>query len=178
MSANQDVATTTFTYLAIEKEIRDAWSEIEAKRKDLRVVAPIRDWELYNLFEIHNKLDVESTLQQERHLKFLMESLNLQELNCDYYITGGLKAHVKDNSKPKTPLVREARSVPYFDGFIDPAYSFSGNRPIPLTSEILIERKREINKQLIILSRKRRLTREETMLRKHLIEELKGINRV
>ncbi|OHT05389.1 hypothetical protein TRFO_05989 [Tritrichomonas foetus] len=179
---NQDVATTTFTYLAVEDQIHTLWKEISAVREQYTESQPIKDWEILRLMEVHNQLDIESTRQQESHLKSLIDSLKLSEINAKGIITGGLKARIQPLEVPKKTFSVRSQSEQVISqmGFVDPLYGV--NDEISLitsqTSTILIDRKREITKTLILLNHKYKLTYEEEELKKNLLAELRSMNTV
>ena len=179
---NRDVATTTFTYLAVEDQIRNVWRDIKATRENFSENGPIRDWEILRLMEVHNQLDIESIRQQEVHLKSLIESLKLDQIHAKGTITGGLKARITGDESffPKATLKTRSQSDQSIStmGFVDPLYDT--NQSITAiksqTSDILMDRKKEITRTLIILNHKQRLTREEEELKQSLLKELKTIN--
>lgn len=177
MDVDAEVATSTFTHLAIETQIHELWKEISKARLDTSKLEAIKDWELVRLIEVHNKLDIESIRQQEKHLKLLLDSLHLEQIGAKVTITGGLKAHVTP-SFPKKSIKKKSASISSFTGFVDPMYEATESLASihNQTSEILLERKREINQTLILLARKKRLTSEEMELRNKLICELKELN--
>ncbi|OHT04281.1 hypothetical protein TRFO_28273 [Tritrichomonas foetus] len=184
------VATSAFTELAIEDQIRNVWKEIESIR-NMKCKTPhekaIQDWQILRLMEVHNRLDIETTRQQENHLKQLMNMLKLDEIDAKVS-AAGIKAKImpemsnKNNSSTTETIFtvrdKDDKAPIITDGFVDPMYKF--NDAIAAiasqSSSILIERKREINKNLIILNHKRHLTHEEMKTQKHLMAELRALN--
>lgn len=179
MSMDSSIATSTFTYIAVEDQIHSLWKEMQQIRESFAETGPIKDWELFRLMEVHNQLDIESTRQQELHLKSLIDSLNLAGVHAKCTITGGLKAKIQYEEAPvlKTRSQSE-QNISYSSGFVDPMYEVNDaiSAITKQTSAILIERKREITQTLIILNHKPKLTREEMELKENLMNELKSIN--
>lgn len=176
---DSEVATSTFTYIAVEDQIHNLWKEIADIRKGAFDNGPIKDWELLRLMEVHNQLDIESTRQRENHLKCLLNSLKLEEINGKAVITGGLKAHIqRDDSfatiKTRSHSLQSLTNI----GFVDPLYEATDaiSAITQNTSNILIERKRQITHTLIMLNHKQRLTKDEIELRENLMAELKSLN--
>ena len=186
MSADPEVATTTFTYFSLETEMQHIREMIKTTRENpsLEGLSPeIRDWWLSCLMELHNTLDVESVRQQEKHLQLLMNSLQLEAIGAKASILGGLKAHLTEASsdaykapRPVSPPP-QATSEPAIavqGGFVDPLY---GSGPaMGSASAILLAHKKELTQRLIVLNRKSRLTSDEEAEKKQLIEELRKIN--
>lgn len=176
---DSSIATSTFTYIAVEDQIHSLWKEMQQIRSSFSETGPIKDWELFRLMEVHNQLDIESTRQQELHLKSLIDSLRLSEINAKCTITGGLKAKVQ---YVDTPVFRtrsqSEQNISYSSGFVDPMYEVNDaiSAITKQTSQILIERKKEITQTLIILNHKPKLTKEEMELKESLMSELKSIN--
>ena len=185
MSADPEVATTTFTYFSLETEMEHLRQEMQQIREapTLQGVSPeIRDWWLSCLMEIHNAMDVESVRQQEKHLQLLMDSLQLDGIGAKASILGGLKAQITevDSSRPPQSLSPPPQPQPdqptvtVQGGFVDPLY---GSGPaMGSASAILLAHKKEVTQRLIVLNRKSRLTGEEEAEKKELIEELRKIN--
>lgn len=185
MSADPEVATTTFTYFSLETEMQNIREMIKTTRENpsLDGLSPeIRDWWLSCLMELHNTLDVESVRQQERHLQLLMNSLQLEAIGAKASILGGLKAHLTEASSdaykaPRPVSPPQATSEPAIavqGGFVDPLY---GSGPaMGSASAILLAHKKELTQRLIVLNRKSRLTSDEEAEKKQLIEELRKIN--
>ena len=176
-SADPEVATTTFTYLALESELKKLRDEMRNARDDNGVPEPIRDWNLAVLMELHNRLDVESVRQQERHLQLLLNSLQLEGIGGKLAILGGLKARVTEANSDAFNHVTPSGSdtTPITCGFVDPLYG-SGSSPMGSTSGILLAQKKEVTQKLILLNRKPKLTPEEEREKKELIAELRKIN--
>lgn len=177
MDAN--IATSTFTYIAVEDQIHSLWKEMQQIRSSFSETGPIKEWELFRLMEVHNQLDIESTRQQELHLKSLIDSLKLYEIHAKCTITGGLKAKVQYVDAPVLRTRSQSeQNISYSSGFVDPMYEVNDaiSAITKQTSQILIERKKEITQTLIILNHKPKLTKEEMDLKESLMSELKSIN--
>ncbi|KAK8871127.1 hypothetical protein M9Y10_009040 [Tritrichomonas musculus] len=176
---DSSIATSTFTYIAVEDQIHSLWKEMQQIRSSYSETGPIKDWELFRLMEVHNQLDIESTRQQELHLKSLIESLKLSEIHAKPTITGGLKARIQYEERPVFKTRSQSdQNMSYSSGFVDPMYEVNDaiSAITQQTSAILIERKREITQTLIILNHKPKLTKEEMELKESLLAELKSIN--
>lgn len=169
----KNYATLFFTHLQIENEIKELWKEIKAVRNDDSIPPPIKISILSRLFEVHNSLDIESIRQQEEYMEVFLNNLKLSEIGVRPLTEGRLKCHITEQIR-KAP--RRQRTLSY--GFSDPGVVLPERRNttiIPITSGILVQRKQDIEQELLSLRLKGKLTEEELAHQRSLVKELQQI---
>ena len=174
MDGENDVATLFFTQLKIEGEIQNIRQKIIVVRNDESLPDPIKNIELNRLFEVHNKLEIEFQRLQEDYLKKFVLSLNLDEMNVKPFSEGTLKYHFMQQNKSRFPKNR-SKSSGFIDSFSDQNNSIS-DRDLTFSSDILCQRKSEINTELRTLSFKESLTPQEKRRREELVQMLHNIS--
>lgn len=172
MTNQNDIATLFFTELKVESEIQKIRQKIKAVRVDTSLPDPIRDLELARLFEVHNMLEVEFMRQQEDYLKQFLQSLNLEEIKVKPMSEGTLKCHLLQQTSINRQKNR-SKSSGFIDAFSDGNINPDGQ--MALSSDIISQRKSEINFELRKLSFKETLTPEEKQKRQDLLKTLHNI---
>ncbi|KAK8881788.1 hypothetical protein M9Y10_044424 [Tritrichomonas musculus] len=170
-----DVATLFFTQLKVENEIQNIRQKIKTIRNDSSIPEPIRALELSRLFEVHNKLEIEFMRQQEDYLRKFLVSLKLDELDVKPLSEGTLKCHILKQAGNRRVKGR-SKSSGFIDAFSDQSKDYSTDREIVFSSDILVQRKSEINFELRRLSFKESLTPEEKRRRQELVQMLHNIS--
>ena len=173
-----DIATLFFTQLKIEDEIHSIWKRIQEIRNDKSIPETIRDLELARLFEVNNRLEIESLRLQEDYMTNFVRSLRFEELDIKPLTEGKLKCHLMQKLNKSKPRPRATSS-----GFIDSMSDYASNEDygsLPqansFRSDILTERRSEIRTELRRLSFKDTLTAEEKQRRQELVRQLKVIS--
>ncbi|OHT04567.1 hypothetical protein TRFO_27884 [Tritrichomonas foetus] len=179
-----DRATSYFIQKQLRKQIKEIWREIEIIRYDICIPESIKSIEIARLFEVQNDLETELCIQEETSFSTFLKELNLNEMDVKPMKEGYLKCHILSQIRPnKQNTQTRASSMGFIDNFPDPLYNVA-NSTVPLSrsrhsfyaSDILYNRKREIQIELAILSQKNKLSNEETAHRKKLICELRKLN--
>ena len=159
----KDTATLSFTNMKVENEIKEIWEEIKLVRNDVSIPEPIRAVELARLFDVQNDLVIESTYEQESYLKLLLKSLDLDNIGGRPMTDGKLKCHLMPQRKQK--MKSRSTSCGFIDNIsnqdqnnsgISKSNSFGCN-----SSGILLQTKSDIRFDLLKLSTKKNLTKEE-----------------
>lgn len=174
MSTQGDIATLFFTELKVEGEIQKIRQRIKEVRADNSIPEPIRDLELARLFEVHNSLEVEFMRQQEDYLKQFLLSLNLDEMKVKPISEGTLKCHLLQQTGTLNRQKNRSKSSGFIDAFSDSNMFPDGQ--MALSSDIISQRKSEINFELRKLSFKEKLTPEEKQKRQELLNTLHNIS--
>lgn len=175
MSTANDVATLLFTHMMIEKEIHDVWKQIQAVKEDTSLSPGLKSIELVRLFEVHNRLEVESTRQQEEYMKQFLISLNLEEIGAKPTIEGRLKCHFQQQVSPRTMSKSRTMSYGFYDSFSDkPELAKHAQLPRK-SSDLILQQRSEIRGELAVLMHKRELSKGEDQRRKELANQLRSI---
>lgn len=175
MSTDKDVATLLFTHMMIEKEIQDLWKQIQAVKNDTALSPALKAMDLVRLFEVHNRLEVESTRQQEDYMKEFLQSLKLEDLGCRPTVEGRLKCHFTERVAPRTMPKSKTLSFGFFDSFSDKPELAKKAQLTRKASDILVQQRSDIRDELAVLMHKRELSKGEDQRRKELANQLKSI---
>lgn len=176
MTTANDVATLLFTHMHIENEIKDVWKQIRAVKDNTSMSPALKAIELVRLFEVHNRLEVESTRQQEDYMKEFLQSLKLDELGVRPTVEGRLKCHFTQKVAPRTMTKSKTLSFGFFDSFSDkPELAKKAQQLQRKASDILVQQRVDIRDELAVLMHKRELSKGEDQRRKELANQLRTI---
>ena len=158
--------------------------ELSQEIKDLRfnssLPPPILCWELVRLFDLHDKLVIESNRRYEQNCKKVLETLNLEEIGGKPVLQGGgvMHAMIKSQNSSK-PLNRPTRAntAPR-----SPPFNFNLaniERLPPNEREAAVtKRKEEISAALIQLSRNPNPSPNDISNKQKLMDEMTALQRI
>lgn len=176
-STTSDPATLYFTHIQLEEQIRNVRNEILRIRNDDSVPLQIRIFEILRLFDVLSELEVESTRQQEDYLVLFLSSLQLSDINCKPMTEGKLRCHITQSLAKRTK--QRAVSYGFYDNYADKGGLERDGFVFPSggASGILIERRKEINKELAEMSQSDGKSAATARRRRELANELHEIEK-